>query len=321
MNKLLQISHTDLDGIGSAMSPKIFSNKNNLNYILFNIGYEDIIPTLQNINQWEKLNFITDLNFNSNDLSLLKMIVENNPDKKFFYFDHHQYTEDELSLLNEIDKNSNFRYIIDKTRCATKITYNFFIEKNLINYNENLDKLITLIDTYDLWKKDDPLFKKAFLLDKVFWSVNNSSSMWDFLVQYQKNNWVMPEHYKRLAQKMIEKKINDYKIFEENNVLVKGRHTFVIPSVEWINDVKFDYPGFAVYIGFNPGKQKVSIRIDENRPGTKSSIIKYLKETIPEKLIGVGGHEFAFGIALNNDVDNLEVVKMVYEYCEDSIKE
>jgi len=312
--KIKQISHTDLDGIGACIPVKIFAYKKQIDYSYINISYDEITNSIGSF-EFGDINYITDLNFQENDIKLFLKVVKENPTKKFFYFDHHQYTDMELALFSAAqEKFVNFNYIIDTTICAAQITYNYF-EK--VCGDVNLKSLINLINIYDTWKTDNPLFNEAFLLDKVFWYVISNGGFHEFIFRLERNNWLLPEDFKLAQQRMIQNKLNDYKMFEENGMIIRGEHIFVIPTVEWINDTRFDYPDFKAYFGFNPKKNKISIRVDDDYPEVKQFVIDLLSTRNDDQLISCGGHNFAFGITLKSNELLLDYVQFVSTRVED----
>jgi oligoribonuclease NrnB/cAMP/cGMP phosphodiesterase (DHH superfamily) len=305
-----QLSHTDLDGVGACIPVKLLADRMNKEYVYENISYDEITDTLLSF-EFGKVNFITDLNFQLEEIELLLRIVEVSPTKQFFYYDHHQYSDEEMKYLNFAQDNfDNFKFEINIDICGAQITYNH-LEKHI--GDENLKSLINVINIYDTWKVRDPLFNEAFLLDKVFWYVAKNHTFHEFMFRLEKNNWILPEDFKQAQQSMIQNKLRDYKEFEENGMILKGDHIFVIPSVEWINDTRFDYPEFKVYFGFNPNKKKVSVRVADNYPQIKEFITSIVDK---DKIISIGGHQFAFGITLKEEANIIEVVKEISEKVE-----
>jgi len=310
--QMKQLTHNDLDGIGSVIPLYQYSRENNIDFSYDNLGYDDITNTLKNFTPGN-YNFITDLNFSEEDLKILFEIVKNNSSKRFAYFDHHEYNEEQLKILEEIKKLGNFHYILDQSMCAAKITFLKF--KDILNDQElikNMESLIHLIDTYDTWKTEREEFQDAFMLDKVYWGVVSNYSIHEFLFRLYKNSWKIPEGFEKIKENLLKLREKTLKELEENDLIIKNDKIFFMPNTEYISDARFIYPGFALYIGAKPNGSKISIRIDENYPNLKDYIVENLKNN-PE-ILSIGGHKFAFGITLKSgDLDKqLQLVEKIF---------
>ena len=156
-NKILSLSHNDLDGISCQLA--IFEKyKKNINF--FNTSYNDIEKKLKILEDVITINFkkifITDLYFKKNNFQQLEKIIKLNPNIKFIYIDHHEYEESEKEIIKKLKKYSNFIFIHSLKVSASKLTFLALKLKNL-----DLKKLIELVDIYDLWKENNRLFMMA----------------------------------------------------------------------------------------------------------------------------------------------------------------
>jgi len=182
--KFFHISHTDMDGYGCQLiSKKIFKDGYflNANYGLeVKMFIQDVLLKIQECNKIEEILFmITDLNLTMDEAKNLNNNINklNNDgyNIKVQLLDHHG-TGLKSSLRFDW-------YYLDTTRCATLITYDYFIE----NYpqfkdscEDNFDKLVQAINAADIWKEEDELFEYG----KVCMSMISKS--------YEINNMLFP---------------------------------------------------------------------------------------------------------------------------------
>jgi uncharacterized protein len=157
------LSHTDMDGYGCQLiSKKIFPKGSffNANYgIEVKIYLEEIIEEIGQLCENSEVFFlITDLNLSTEQSKKLNNDINTLREKgykiKMQLLDHH-------GTGSKSAKRYEW-YYLDTSRCATKITYDYFI-KNYSNFlslcEENFDLLIQAINAADIWLEDDPLFE------------------------------------------------------------------------------------------------------------------------------------------------------------------
>lgn len=162
--KVFHLSHIDLDGYGCQfISQKFFKDISfyNANYgkevsarlnTILNIIKEQVAleSKFRTKNQSEFLILITDLNltqseakFINNEITELKIKGVN---INLLLLDHH------ISGL-ECSKTYEW-YILDSTRCATKITYEYLMDKYKNKENEKYKDMVEMINSVDIWKED-----------------------------------------------------------------------------------------------------------------------------------------------------------------------
>lgn len=154
------ISHTDLDGYGCQMvTKKALPN----DIVYYNTGYgkridEDLDVVLSILTPEDTL-LITDLNLTEEQS---KKVDDAAREVKFsiILLDHHE--------TGKPSADKYPWYHLDTTRCATKIIYDWFVDKGIdltdIKYT------VDMINIYDLWQENNPLFSKAKGLNQVLWN-------------------------------------------------------------------------------------------------------------------------------------------------------
>ncbi len=144
MNKRILISHIDADGLGSIILCKYFNIQFTdmiiLNYDEFQQDIVDYIYTYDDI-------WFTDL---SPSEEMYKELID--AGKTVHIYDHHE------SSLWLVGKPNVFH---DLERCGTKIFYEEYVKTLFPRVKPIVRQLVELIDTYDRWQKDSPLWEDA----------------------------------------------------------------------------------------------------------------------------------------------------------------
>ncbi len=164
--KVYHLSHIDLDGYSCQLITKrCFKN---INYYNSNYGKEidqrvgQIIDDIVADNSQKALILITDLNLT---LEQSKMLVDEvnelDLDIEILLLDHHKSGQD---CALEYDW-----YHLDVSRCATKITYDYFLEKGFDI--GSLKRYVDVVNAVDIWLKQSSYFE----LGKVYMRVVSSS--------------------------------------------------------------------------------------------------------------------------------------------------
>ena len=191
--KFFHISHTDMDGYGCQLvSKKIFKDGYFLNA---NYGLEvkmftkDVLSKIEQCSKDEDiLLMFTDLNLTYDEAKQLNNNInrlnEDGYKIKLQLLDHHGTGQKSADRFDW--------YYLDTSRCATLITYEYFMD-NYPEFKElcedNFDKLVQAINAADIWKDEDELFEYG----KVAMSMVSKS--------YEINNALFPEQNR------------DYKLF------------------------------------------------------------------------------------------------------------
>lgn len=153
MERKLLISHCDLDGHGGIALAKYFNS-----ILKFDVIISGDYGIEEDSEQWNFFKTFNTIIFS--DLSIPKERVEElrNEDIHVEFYDHHSKAD----WLSE-DKDSSF----DLERCGTKIFWQDYIQPRIGRYPTIIDEFVELVDTYDLWKQDSPLWEKAKNLNNV----------------------------------------------------------------------------------------------------------------------------------------------------------
>jgi len=191
MNYILHhLSHTDLDGYSCQMvSAHYFDSIQfyNSNYGKeINECFNQILATIQTSNATKHIILITDLNLTMDQAKEFESKV-NICDKEIMMFvlDHHK-TGQECADAFEW-------YFLDSSRCATKITYDFF--SALYGKDEKLGKFVDVVNAVDIWLENEPEFELGKVcmglvsgakeVNKVMFPEENSKYIFSLLSQAQ----------------------------------------------------------------------------------------------------------------------------------------
>ena len=157
--KLFHLSHTDLDGYSCQLITKrCFED---ITYYNSNYGSEidscidSILRKIYMEGSDDNLILITDLNLSLQQAKNLVHGVENSPKNiEILLLDHHKTGQDCAEVYDW--------YHLDTTRCATKITYDYFLAKG---YGiSELETYVNVVNAIDIWLHESDYFE----LGKVF---------------------------------------------------------------------------------------------------------------------------------------------------------
>ncbi len=157
--KVFHLSHIDLDGYSCQLITKRCFEQ--INYYNSNYGkeidqrLEQIIRDIERDIHGENLVLITDLNLTLQQAKkLVNMAEESIKDIDILLLDHHKTGADCAAKYDW--------YHLDVKRCATKITYDYFLEKG---YDiASMEKYVDVVNAVDIWLSDSEYFE----LGKVF---------------------------------------------------------------------------------------------------------------------------------------------------------
>ncbi len=152
------LSHTDLDGYGCQMISKHFFK----NILFYNSNYgkeiserfNEILDKLEELNAPKNIVLISDLNLTLEQCEHFETSLRNaSSEAKLLLLDHHK------SGAECAEKYP--WYFLDDSRCATKITYDFF--SAIYGEDEKLSLFADVVNAVDIWLSED----KHFELGKV----------------------------------------------------------------------------------------------------------------------------------------------------------
>ena len=304
---MLNISHYDLDGACASM---IIKEKYPM-IDCVNIGYKDIEEAIYNIEgmYYDEV-YITDLHIGNEALKTLRNIVEELPHTKFVFIDHHEYDEEAYEILNSLP--DNFEYIIDTTKCATRLTYEY------LGMSYKYEDFVLSVDAYDLFKKEDERFQRGFDLNTVFWEMRLER----FRTSFRNFDIDSNRYYKEISEKVNEKSEKHFKMLEDNGLSFKKhgiRFIFTSEYLGFINKIYNDNFIIAARLDEDKNVKNISVRFDN----MDTDIIVQLRKRIienAEKLpeyISAGGHKKAFGVTLR--ACNVNAIEKILEGVMDEI--
>lgn len=155
MNYLLHhLSHTDLDGYGCQMVTKhyfasiAFYNSNYGKEI--NECFNTILDVIQNDPRPNHIILLTDLNLTMEQAKEFQSKISMSEKRPLLLLLDHHKTGQECSDTFEW-------YFLDSSRCATKITYDFFAA--LYGHDEKLSHFVDVVNAVDIWLEEKPEFE------------------------------------------------------------------------------------------------------------------------------------------------------------------
>ncbi|MGP1485016.1 MAG: DHH family phosphoesterase [Campylobacter sp.] len=147
--KIYHLSHTDLDGYGA----QIITDHYFKDIKFYNSNYgkeidEKFNQILAQIGDEKAIILITDLNLTLEQCEAFENALANK-NVKIFLLDHHASGAECASKFSW--------YFLDSSRCATKITHDFFAA--LYGKDASLSHFSDVVNAVDIWLKDDENFE------------------------------------------------------------------------------------------------------------------------------------------------------------------
>ncbi len=177
--KVFHLSHTDLDGYSCQLITKrcfediSFYNSNYGSEI--DSCIEQILRKIYMYGGEDNLILITDLNLTLQQAKALVQGVENSPKNiEILLLDHHKTGQECADIYDW--------YHLDTTRCATKITYDYFLEQGFDI--SDLARYVEVVNAIDIWLSDSADFE----LGKVFMRLVSGSREINRMLFSEENN-------------------------------------------------------------------------------------------------------------------------------------
>ena len=194
---ITQLTHHDLDGYGAATVVGVYADVSRVVHVA---RYADVAPVvaaelvrLRRAERPETL-VMTDLGLEPVAVRFITDVAAMNAKRgverahRLLVLDHHASSVDALvaqgihpapaatlgSDLKRFDVGDPAIVVmVDETRCATRLAYD---HRDLYAGRApdadpvaGLASLVGAVDAVDLWRKDDPIFQQALVLDEAFW--------------------------------------------------------------------------------------------------------------------------------------------------------
>jgi uncharacterized protein len=196
--RITQLTHHDLDGYGASTVVSAFAEVARVVHVS---RYADVGPVveaelgrLRRAEQPEML-ILTDLGLEPVAVTFIKnfaaMNARRGPERghRLLVLDHHASSLDQLAAqdlraaapsgagsptLRQVSSDDPaVTVLIDEGRCATRLAYDhcdlYAGTRPDAETAVTLPSLVAAIEAVDLWRKDDPLFRRALVLDEAFW--------------------------------------------------------------------------------------------------------------------------------------------------------
>lgn len=168
MRRLL-ISHIDLDGVGAPVIADLYFKGYFDKTILLDYGFEEDDDTRLLIDSFDEIVI--------SDLSAPEEYIESLIDKgkRVEIYDHHIHAE----WLK--DKPYG---VYDENRCGSKIFWEEWAKPKLSRYYPATEYFVKLIDVYDRWQNEDPLWNEGKALNSVLYNKTTDWNQTDALIKY-----------------------------------------------------------------------------------------------------------------------------------------
>ncbi|MCD8212899.1 MAG: 3'-to-5' oligoribonuclease B [Campylobacter sp.] len=184
--KFYHLSHTDLDGYGAQVITNFYFK--NIKFLNSNYGREideKFSQIVSLLDDEPSVILITDLNLTMAQCEEFQNTLSDK-NAKIFLLDHHQSGAECASAYSW--------YFLDSSRCATKITYDFF--SSMFGDDKELKNFSDVVNAVDIWLKEDKNFEmgkvclgliaNAKEINKVLSESANTLYMFHLLKEAQK---------------------------------------------------------------------------------------------------------------------------------------
>jgi hypothetical protein len=311
--QIINISHSDLDGISCTLLLR--EKYNDVHYI--NISYNKTNETL--LYYYKELDnircdkfYITDLNFELDDLILLYKIIKKYNKIQFYYIDHHTYDDKKLLVLDKIKELSVV--LIDESKSATLAVYDY-----LGLDNNKILLYVNVVNAYDLYLTDSKYFKVGLDLNNYFWYKKQKAFAYDF-----KNFNLKNQKFIDKAKQIRKQAKAHFNNLEQKGLSFEDSGTRVILTDDHLGMINDEYKEDFIIIGTS--YCKVSIRTDDKIPEelafkVKENVINSMKDSV--FFISGGGHLRAFGLTFNDTLKNnykmiFDIMKNIHQTIQDT---
>lgn len=321
---IFHLSHTDLDGYASQFVTRHYFE--NIYYFNSNYGreIEEKFGTITSLANKGDIVLITDLNITLTQCEKFQKICDE-MGLKLFLLDHHQ---------SGAECEENFAwYLLDNSKCATKISYDFFSE--IYGKDEDLSKLVRVVDAVDIWQKDRSEFEFGKMCqevvsgakeinkvlfdsesrDYIFYLISKAMEYFDDNIALDsKLHDIKKSYFRRESDDTLTNLVSNYVVeklsAKKDKMTIKfgdkiGILTYNIGSVSVIgNDFLVANPDIDFFVDVT-SRKTLSFRANNNADVSQ----------ISKTLVGGGGHVNASGgfWASFKDSSNYDEIKAQFE--------
>lgn len=279
--KILNITHTDLDGLGCYILLKQKFD----NVKIKPIGYysKENKNVFEYINSLDKyidydLIIISDLNITNREINYLE-----NLGKPFLYIDHHEHS-------NVMDNGNNI--FIDNSISATHVMKKY-LEKTFNMDLSKFNKFVELVDDYDLAKNEK---KESEIMNMLF----DRYGLFNAYDRF-KDGFMKPSNEEMVYLKKQLKEKKEYINIMMNSIMIHDDYdvSIIFSKYRFVQDVMravFDKHNSKIVFIVNPDDFRISVR---------SQVDNLNLGNFFEKLGIGGGHSKACGVYFK-DVEKFE---------------
>lgn len=258
---LFHLSHTDLDGYGCQFVTKHYFE--NIKFYNSNYGKEiderfsQILDDIKISNNDAAIVLITDLNLTSEQAKNFERQIANLEKKvKLLLLDHHQ--------SGQLTSERHSWYFLDISRCAAKITYDFF--SSIFGKNAELEKLTDVINAVDIWLDKNKNFElgkvclslvsHAKELNRIMFDEENTAFMFSLLKQsmpfFDKHN-----AHIHLEDNILSMKKNFFRLENDDTLgnLVSRYNVMLLGKLK--DKMSINYKGYKGILTFNIGSVSI----------------------------------------------------------------
>ena len=296
MEELIVFSHNDLDCLGAMVAIEYRFPTVPKKY--FHTNYANIKTIVDDILAYQKENgnhhiLIPDVSFADGKDELTKIYETF---EHVTHIDHHLYPE------GFWDDYPNMKVVWDKTKCAAKLTHEYL---GNAGKNESLDKLINIIDIYDLWQTDSPAFDFAQDLNEYFWASIDYGVIEPLVQKIVQAGYKLPDDFKEVSAKIKESYTNAIASYEERQLIQRASKITIAFIDDWFNQVLISEMnnGQHFVIGAN-SKGIIRIRVNPDAGYTVEQLDELRLKTTGTKTIG-HMHAFTYKMKSSISFDNL----------------
>lgn len=259
--KVFHLSHIDLDGYSCQLITKRCFEQ--INYYNSNYGkeidqrLEQIIRDIERGIHGENLVLITDLNLTLQQAKkLVKMVDESIKNIDILLLDHHKTGADCAAKYDW--------YHLDVKRCATKITYDYFLEKG---YDiSSMEKYVDVVNAVDIWLSDSEYFElgKVYMrivsgareVNRILFNETNSDYIFDLLENAQE--YLSVENAHIVLDDSIHGLKKSFFREEEDNTLENLVSHFVVKMLtEKRDELSVTYNGYRGILTYSIGNTSI----------------------------------------------------------------
>lgn len=167
--KTYHLSHIDLDGYGAQYLSELALGTENIVFFNSNYGLEiknNLEEILKQIGEGNGKILITDLNLLPEIGEWLhNEIIASNGRIELQLLDHHKTGAAVAAKYSW--------YHLDETKCATKLTYEYFRTLNLISeFDQHTETFSDMVNDLDMWYTENKFFKKGKLLSNCIFNLS-----------------------------------------------------------------------------------------------------------------------------------------------------